>query len=43
MGDNRNDTKASALVESSGDRLRRSATSDAMSVELVSALAVTAQ
>lgn len=36
---NRKDTKASALVESTGDRLRRSVTSDAMSVELVSAFA----
>jgi len=39
MGDNRKDTKASALAEGSGDRLRRSATPDAMSVELVSAFA----
>ncbi len=39
MGGNRNDMKASALAESTGDRLRRSVTGDAMSVELVSAFA----
>lgn len=39
MKDKRKDTKESARVESSTDRLRRSATTDAMSVELVSAFA----
>jgi diguanylate cyclase (GGDEF)-like protein len=39
MGNNRKNTKASALVENGGDRLRRSASPDAMSVELVSAFA----
>lgn len=39
MGGNRKDTKTSALAENTGDRLRRSVTSDAMSVELVSAFA----
>ncbi len=39
MGGNRKDSKASALAEGSSDRLRRSTSSDAMSVELVSAFA----
>lgn len=39
MADSRKNTKASALVESSSDRLRRATTRDAMSVELVSAFA----
>jgi diguanylate cyclase (GGDEF)-like protein len=39
MGDNRKHTRASALVESGGDRLRRSTSRDALSVELVSAFA----
>jgi diguanylate cyclase (GGDEF)-like protein len=39
MGDNRKDAKAAALIENGGDRLRRSASPDAMSVELVSAFA----
>jgi len=39
MGGNHKDTKAFELLENSGDRLRRSVTSDAMSVELVSAFA----
>jgi diguanylate cyclase (GGDEF)-like protein len=39
MGDNRKYSKADALFESGGDRLRRSASPDAMSVELVSAFA----
>jgi diguanylate cyclase (GGDEF)-like protein len=39
MSDNRKETRASAVAESRSDRLRRSATTDAMSVELVSAFA----